>query len=401
MRDLVLAAVAMAALLGAEPAGALASYAVSAQDEAGSSTGAAAVALGVPDYAFVGDLGLGFGGTNTDVFSPGEATVLEFGAPLWNVPGQDDLAISAYVGGAGDTDSAVVLVEVSEDGGPWQSLGSFDTAEGRTTYPFPQERAHAGVKHFGFDFGSADRVTHVRLTHLAGTAEGLRLDAVEGFHPETGSAHAFEMRFERYRNDASERFLVRIKNLGTPGAAPIRGYRIGRPPDTAEWLENTDTPALSVDGDLICVANCIGDADQIPGVAFLETEWSLDGANPAPAGTGLPAGHRAAFQRQFNNDIDAGGSYLGGFEFEVRFADGLVHAFDYDTDVLGQAVRGQLYQKYTYFNPAPALSGPRPVDYYEFVPEPADALLLVTGALVLLGARRLQGGPCAEHPKSA
>ena len=68
--------------LAADPAAALASYAFSAQDAPGSSTGVAAVGLGIPDYQFVNDAGLGFGGTSTDVFSPGESTVLAFPRPL-------------------------------------------------------------------------------------------------------------------------------------------------------------------------------------------------------------------------------------------------------------------------------------------------------------------------------
>ena len=371
------------------------SYASGAADEPGSSTGSASVALGVPDYAFVNDAGLGFGGSNTDVFGPGEATVLTFPSLLYNVAGQADLLISAFVGGTGATDSALVQVEVSSDGVTYQGVGSFDTADGRNpmVYGFPQETGFESVKHFPIDFGTEDLVTHVRLTNLAGTAEGLRLDAVEGLHPHVDSRFAFEMRFERYRADESERFLVRLKNIGRPGGAAIRGYRIGRPPDTAEWMENTDTPALGLDGDMICVTNCVGDADMLPGVASLETEWSLDGVAVAPPGMGLEPGRQVAFERHRNHDIDSGAlSYLSGFEFEVYFADGRFHTFDYDVDVLGQGDRGALYQKYTYFGSTPSLSGPRPTDTYEYVPEPSHALLLATGALVLLASHRLGAG---------
>ena len=348
------------------PALALASYPYSVQDEPGSSTGAAAVALGVPDYAFVNDFGAGFGGTSTAVFGTGEAAVFAFPYPLRDVAGEDDLFVSAFVGGAGETDEADVRVEVSTDGVAFTEIATIETDTGRTTYPLPQERNFSSVKHFGVDFAGEDNVTHVRLTVLFATAEGLRLDALEGVHPDVGSDHAFEVRFERYRVDASERFLVRIKNIGSPGGEPLRSFFLEKLP-VNEWMEDTIHPYLSSNGDMICVAGCVGDADQEPGVTSAFHEWSVNGVDPAPAGQGLDPGHWAAHERYRNIDIDTGVamSYLGDFTFEAAWADGTFHGFDYDNDV--QKEIGQLYQKYTYFSSTPSLSGPRPVDYYEFV----------------------------------
>ena len=103
----------------------LSSYATGATDVSGS-TGAASVALGVPDYHFINDVGLGFGGTSTDVFDVGEAVVLTFAAPLRNIPGQYDLVLSAFVGGLGATDNATVQVEVSSDDVTYVVRDSFD-----------------------------------------------------------------------------------------------------------------------------------------------------------------------------------------------------------------------------------------------------------------------------------
>ncbi|MDP7570844.1 MAG: hypothetical protein QF391_04485, partial [Myxococcota bacterium] len=117
----------------------LASYPIAARDALGSSTGSASVALGRPDYRFVNDLGLGFGGNNSDVFDPGESTMFVFPTELRNIPGQEDLVVSAFVGGLGATDSAQVQVETSSDGASFQVVGVFDTAEGRVDYEFPFE----------------------------------------------------------------------------------------------------------------------------------------------------------------------------------------------------------------------------------------------------------------------
>jgi hypothetical protein len=94
--------------------------------------------------------------------------------------------------------------------------------------------------------------------------------------------------------------------------------------------------------------------------------WSLDGVSQAPAGVGLAPGRQAANARDRNFDIDtAGETYLHGFVFTVTFTDGTQTVFTYDDDVLIE--EGSLYQKYLYFDTAPAESGPRPTDYYEFV----------------------------------
>ena len=75
------------------------------------STGVSAVGLGVPDYMFVNDLGLGFGGTSSDVFNVGESVLLTFPIPLRIHASQHDLVLSAFVGGHGATDNAEVQVE--------------------------------------------------------------------------------------------------------------------------------------------------------------------------------------------------------------------------------------------------------------------------------------------------
>lgn len=367
-------AAACALLLGATPAAALSSYAVEAEDEPGSSTGAAAVALGVPDYGCVGDAGLGFGGTNSDVFAPGESTVLRFPAPLRNVPGQADLLVSAFVGGAGASDAALVGVEVSSDGVAFTSAGSFDTATGRDPAAFPpQETDFASVKHFAIEFGAADLVTHVRLTNLAGTAEGLRLDAVEGLHPATGASHAFELRVDRYRLDSTGRFRVRVKNLANPGGAGIRELRIEPGPDPSR-LEDTYVPLPALHGSggaLICVEHCIMDTTQTnpqPVIPFGRHVWSLDGVVEAPAGAGLAPGRQAANVRTGSPsfDTDDTASFLAGFTFHVVFTDDSEQSLSFEDDVVAGGVPGALHQKYQYFSAAPQISGPQRTDTYEF-----------------------------------
>ncbi|MBJ22497.1 MAG: hypothetical protein CL933_24060 [Deltaproteobacteria bacterium] len=348
----------------ASGAWALSSYAIGATDEIGS-TGSASVGLGVPDYGFTNDLGIGLAG-NTDVFDVGEVSTFSFSTPLRAIAGQHDLVLSAYVGGLGETDNAQVQVEVSSDGIIFTLAATFDTEEARDRPQDRQENDHSGVKHFWIDFNGADDVTHVRLSNLAGTSEGLRLDSIEGLHPSVDANHAFEIRFERYRVDASERFLIRLKNLSDEMTGqPITGFSLEKLP-VNEWMEDTTHSLLASDGigEMICVENCVGDADLIPGVHHATWAFSLDGISPAPAGTGLEPGRHGAHERFRNIDIDAGGPYLSGFTFTVEFADGLIHTFTYDDDVLINV--GQLYQKYTYFSATPSLSGPRQVDYYEW-----------------------------------
>ena len=354
------------------------SYAISAFDAPGSTTGAAAAALGVPDYAFVNDAGLGFGGSNADVFDVGESTTLAFPFALRNVPDQADLIVSAFVGGAGATDSALVGIEVSSDGVGFVALTPFDTATGRTSYPLSWERDFEGVKHFAVDFEGQDLVTHVRLTNLGGTGEGLRLDAVEGLHPVVAGTHAFEIRFECYRGPAVERLLVRIKNLAAPGTGPgIHELRIDKPDGRA--LEETWTTLHAPDGDFVCVEGCI--RDNGPPIPFSRHVWTAGGSNGGPGnplsnnglaetprGLGLPPGHAAGHSRWRNFDLDTPGStFLAGFDFTITFTDGKQHSFSYDTDVIGQGVAGSLYQKYQYFTSSPSVSGPHDTQYYEFV----------------------------------
>ncbi|MGI9431053.1 MAG: hypothetical protein ACR2PQ_02510, partial [Myxococcota bacterium] len=68
------------------------------------------------------------------------------------------------------------------------------------------------------------------------------------------------------------------------------------------------------------------------------------------------------------------------------WGDGSVHAFDYDNDV--QKEVGALYQKYTYFSSSPSLSGPRPVDYYEFI----------SGGVECADGMDNDGDGAADHP---
>jgi hypothetical protein len=403
------------ALLGlvglfARPALAVTSYPIAATDAAGSSTGAASVALGVPDYEFVNDVGLG--GANADVFGPGESTVLLFPAAIRNVAGQPDLLVSAFVGGTGATDSAQVQVSVSSDGTNFVNAGSFDTADGRdvTKYPFP-EVAFESVKHFAIDLGAADNVTHVRLTNLASTATGLRLDAVEGLQPRTLSDHAFEIRFEKYRNDSDGRFMIRIKNTGRAGGVPVRELRIDRSMAVGVNLQDTSTSLCEQRHELwspldqcpfparfICVENCV--PDNGPSIEFSRHAWSTDGVSEAPAGAGLDPGRQAMNLRNLSFDTDPPSpfNFLDGFAFTVTFADGFEHSFTFNEDVLGQMTEGALFQKYQYFSPNPTVFGPRPVYYYEFVPEPGEGVAAVAAfAALLLLARGERRGSRARR----
>ncbi len=348
------------ATIAAPASAALTSYATSATDVSGS-TGSAAVALGVPDYAFVNDLAAGFG-TNTDVFGVGESAVFGFPAPLRNIAVQHDAILSAFVGGAGATDNANVQVEVSSDGVNFVVVDSFQTEEARDRGQDRQENDFEGVKHFYIEFGSEDFVTHIRLTNTAGTAEGLRLDSLEGLLPQTTATHAFEMRLEAHRNDFARRFAIRIKNMGGAGAVPIREIRHITSTAPGAFLQETQQLIAADDGDFICVENCV--PDNGPHIPFSRHEWSTDGVNPAPAGEGLVSGRSAGHLRWRPFDTDANEPRLVGFAFEVTFADGFVHQFDYDNDVMQEI--GNLYQKYLYFDDTPAESWPRPVSYYEF-----------------------------------
>ncbi len=348
--------------LASGSAWALTSYAVDAVDVSGS-TGAASVALGVPDYAFVNDAGLPFGGTSTDVFDVGESTTLAFPARLRNVAGQHDLIVLAFVGGLGQTDNATVQVEVSSDGVAFATVATFDTEEARDRSQDRFENDFDGVKQFWVEFGSASDVTHVRLTNLGGTAEGLRLDAVEGLHPDVASTHAFEMRFARYREDSIQQFKVRVKTLSDVGGVPVREVRIDRPMAFASALEATDHPIVGLAGRFICVENCI--PNNGPLIPFSRHAWSTDGVTEAAPGEGLDPGREAAHERFRSIDLETiESTYLAGYEFTVTFADGFVHRFTYDDDVLIGI--GRLYQKYLYFESNPVESGPRQADYYEF-----------------------------------
>lgn len=384
-----------ALLLHATPAAALTSYAVEATDAQGASTGAAAVALGVPDYHFVNDAGLAYGGTSVDVFDPSESTVLRFAAPLHNIPGQADLLISAFVGGAGATDDALVDVAVSSDGVVFTSAGSVQTSTGRDPFVFPpQEVGFESVKHFPIEFGAADLVTHVRITNVASTSEGFRLDAVEGLYPASGASHAFELRIDRFRQADTGRFRLRIKNLADPGGVAIRELRIEKGPDPIR-LEDTQisVPRLYASGGaLICVENC--NADNAPDVIpFSRHAWSLDGVTEAPAGLGLEPGGQVANFRNANPsfDTDNAASFLEGFSLHVVFADGTEHSMSFEDDILVDGVPGALYQKYQYFDAMPIISGPHRTDTYEFtVPEPDGAALgaAALAAIALAGRTR-------------
>lgn len=343
----------------------LASYPIAARDALGSSTGSASVALGRPDYRFVNDLGLGFGGNNTDVFDPGESTMFVFPTELRNIPGQGDLLVSAFVGGLGATDSAQVQVETSSDGANFQVVGVFDTADGRVDYEFPFEEDFESVKHFTIEFGAEDHVRIVRLTNLGGTLEGLRLDALEGLHASLPSDHAFEIRFERYRGDCCERFIVRIKNIAQEGGVAIREFRIDEPTGLPSNIESTYRTMFGLHGDLICIENCI--PDNGPDIDFSRHVWSLDGVTEAPPGLGLDPGRQTRHARWNNFDVDSmNDTFLAGFSFTVTFTDGVAHTFSYDTDVIPLNEVGMEFQKYLYFDSTPVESIPRPAYYYQF-----------------------------------
>ncbi|MAF64325.1 MAG: hypothetical protein CMJ84_01525 [Planctomycetes bacterium] len=352
----------------------LSSYAMAAVDEPGSTTGAVTAALGVPDYVFTNDEGLGFG-AGTEAFDVGEATVLVLSRPARDIAGSDDLVISAFVGGQGASDNAVVRVEVSDDGVQFHSLGTFDTADGCTNYPHPHEEDFAGVKHFTMDLAGHDMTTRVRLTNTAGSAQGLRLDGIEALHPHVDATHAFELRLERYRGKNVLRFLVRIKNIAGLGGVGIHELRIDKPPSPADTnLEETWTRLYDQAGTsgfdyvrplFLCVEGCI--RDNGPDTLFSRHVWSEDGVNETPTGLGLPPGHQAAHKRYRNFDLDVPNSgYLSGFTFTITFTDGTAHEFDFDSDVVGQASVGRLYQKYQYFDSTPVISGPMRTRTYEF-----------------------------------
>ena len=105
-------------------------------------------------------------------------------------------------------------VEASSDGSLFTIIDTFNTEEARS-FPHPRqpENDFRGVKHFYVEFGAVQSVTHIRLTNIAGTSEGLRLDSVEGLHPVTNSDYAFEVRFDRVRSDSAQLFQIRIKNI--------------------------------------------------------------------------------------------------------------------------------------------------------------------------------------------
>jgi hypothetical protein len=360
------------------------SYPTSATDLIGS-TGSTNVALGVPDYFFVNDSGLGFSGTSTDVFDVGESAEFAYPTPLLNHALQHDAVLSAFVGGLGAADNANVQVEVSSDGIHFTIVQTFETSEARSRPRDLFENNFEGVKLFFIEFGAIDNVTHIRLTNLAGTSEGLRLDALEGLHPTTHSSHAFEVRFERVREEVAQRFRVRLKNIGDPSTGvAIRQWRMDRTGSQAA-LQDTVYPLESEDGNLICVENCIRDNDPnlIP---FSRHAWSIDNSTEAPAGMGLEPGRQAANARYEDFDGDSNFMYLAGYTFTVTFTDGFVHTFDYNTEVTKEI--GSLYQQYLYFSASPAQSWNRPVDYYQFVSPGAAAVPSVSmpglGLLVLL-----------------
>ena len=397
--SLVTACLVSGLVVDAACAQSLSSYAIAASDTAGSSTGSSSVALGKPDYEFVNDAGLGFGGSNADVFGPNESAVFQFASPLKNIPGQPDMNVSAFVGGLGATDNATVQVEASSDGVNFQIVATFDTADGRVAYTprgwgtYSFEQDFESVKHFEVEFGAMDDVTHIRLTNLAGTSEGLRLDALEGFHPHLPSDHAFEIRYERYRGSNAERFLVRIKNLARPGGAGIREFRVNKPVGALIRLESTyrcfwnhsgSVPVLGTGTRFLCVENCIPDNGPI--IPFSRHAWSLDGISEAPAGMGLDPGRQASHRRDFNFDLDTPGStFLSGFSFKITFTDNTTHSWTYDGDVVPMNEEGMEWQKYEYFQSSPAIAIPHRAHYYQFtdVGQVADKLTYGTGCLGL------------------
>ncbi len=368
---------------------AVSSYPVAAVDEVGL-TGAPSVGIGVADYSFVNDLGLGFGGTNTDVFDVGESTVLNFAFPLRNVATQPDLIVYAFVGGLGATDDATVQVEASSDGTNFVVVGTFDTSEARNRPQDVWENDFEAVKQFFIEFGAADGVTHIRLTNLAGTSEGFRLDAIEGLHPDVSGTHAFEVRLQRSRVDEWQQFKFRIKNIADPGGASIREIRIINSPNPTARLEQTELSLDGVDGSFICVENCISVCSANCGttgliIPFSRHVWSVDGMVEAAPGIGLAPGREASHSPAFGIDTDSIDPFLSGYSFEITFTDGVVQTFDYDADV--EKELGSLYEKYLYFSTTPVLSWNRPVDFYEFVstvPTPSAVPFLSKGAVWLL-----------------
>lgn len=387
---------------------ALSSYPTLGVDDTGS-TGVATVAIGVPNYQFVNDSGLGFGGINTDVFGVGESAVLIFPVPLRNIPGQHDLILYAFVGGVGAADNATVQVETSSDGTNFSIISTFDTQEARNRFQDFFENDFEAVKHFFLDFGATDNITHVRLTNLAGTSEGLRLDGLEGLHPSVDSEHSFELRLERSRLDDWKQFKLRIKNIGNPGGVPIREIRVNNSEIPFARLEQTSPSIKGIDGDFICVENCIDLCGQgcapvdPPAVPFVRYAWSSDGLIEAPPGVGLDPGKQAANVPYFGIDTDSIDPYLSGYSFEITFADGLVQFVDYDLDLEKEI--GSLYEKHLYFSPTPELSWNRPVDFYEFVddgPAPGVPGLEIPFAFALvvlitaIGSRSIRTRPHAS-----
>jgi hypothetical protein len=368
---------------------AVSSYPVAVSEIVGVS-GASLVAMGVPDYQFVNDVGLGFGGTNADVFDFGESVDFLFPVPLRNIRSQHDLILYAFVGGLGSVDNATVRVQASTDGINFSTIATFNTSEARSRPQDSFENDFEAVKHFFIEFGTLDGVTHIRLTNIGGTSEGLRLDALEGLHPNVGSSHAFELRLERSRVDEWQQFKVRVKNISDPRGVPIREIRINNSVTPNSTLEQTQFSIESAVGDFICVENCIAnctvDCNPIP-LPFSRHVWSLDGLVEAPAGLGLAPGHQAAHHPAFGVDLDSIDPFLSGYSFEITFADGVVQVVDYDLDV--EKGIGSLYEKYLYFSPTPALSWNRPVSFYEFVGEPTAPAVPalsapVTGLLVVM-----------------
>jgi hypothetical protein len=373
------------------------SYATLATDVVGV-TGASSVAIGVPDYQFVNDLGLGFGGTSIDVFEIGESAVLSFPSPLRNIASQHDLILYAFVGGLGATDNANVQVEASTDGVNFAVIATFDTSEARSRSQDLFENDFEAVKHFFIEFGALDGVTDIRLTNLGGTSEGLRLDALEGLHPDVAGTHAFELRIERSRLDEWQQFKLRVKNIADPGGVPIREIRINNSTIPFATIEETSLSIEGSSGDFICVENCRENCTvnctpmNLPSVPFVRYAWSLDGDVEAPAGVGLEPGQQAAHHPSFGIDTDSSDPYLSGYSFEITFADGVVHFIDYDVDVEKEI--GSLYEKHLYFSSSPVLSWNRPVDFYELVssgPPPAVPALSAP-AVGLLVSLVLAGG---------
>ena len=112
----------------------------------------------------------------------------------------------------------------------------------------------------------------------------------------------------------------------------------------------------------------------------------------------MDPGHQARNARAVSFDTDNTAlTFLDGFAFTVTFADGFEHSFTFNEDVLGQMTEGALFQKYQYFSPSPTVFGPRPVYYYEFVPEPGEGVAAVVAfAALLLLARGDRRAPRAR-----